>query len=408
MRWLESRKDQRPFLSCIHFHEPHHPVAPPAALIKRYAKVARNTEEATYFASVHSIDAAVGRYLAKLDALGLAENTIVVFTSDHGPQARGAGVFRHSYGRSTPFRGTKRTLFEGGLRVPCLVRWPKRIAAGSKSAAPVGFVDVLPTLADACGFAVPERELDGESVLPVLLGKALDRRKPLHFHFYAPRRGPQSMLRSGRFALTAQWSVAAKAFRGGTRRIPQHEAAIRKATLQDFRLYDVVADPRQQSDVAAAHPAVVRELSKQLRAKLAAVQADAPTWQASPKKLPNILFIVSEDNGPELGCYGDPFVRTPTLDAMAKRGVRFERAFVPYSVCSPSRACFLTGLWPQQNGHLGLATHRFGALRGDGEHAVLLEDPRLPHRHHRQAARQSGAQLPVRLSGDQVRELPEA
>ena len=74
---------------------------------------------------------------------------------------------------------------------------------------------------------------------------------------------------------------------------------------------------------------------------------------------PNILLVVSEDNGPELGCYGDPYARTPILDALAANGVRFERAFVPYSVCSPSRACFLTGLWPQQNGHLGLATHGF-------------------------------------------------
>ena len=65
---------------------------------------------------------------------------------------------------------------------------------------------------------------------------------------------------------------------------------------------------------------------------------------------PNILFIVSEDNGPELGCYGDPYVQTPVLDRMAKEGVRFENAFVPYSVCSPSRACFLTGLYPHQNG----------------------------------------------------------
>jgi N-sulfoglucosamine sulfohydrolase len=90
-------------------------------------------------------------------------------------------------------------------------------------------------------------------------------------------------------------------------------------------------------------------------------QADAKDL-AEPRPLgmlPNILFIVSEDNGPELGCYGDPYVQTPTIDDLARNGVRFERAFVPYSVCSPSRACFLTGLWPQQNGHLGLATHRF-------------------------------------------------
>jgi N-sulfoglucosamine sulfohydrolase len=74
---------------------------------------------------------------------------------------------------------------------------------------------------------------------------------------------------------------------------------------------------------------------------------------------PNLLLIVSEDNGPELGCYGDPYAQTPTLDRLASEGVLFENAFVPYSVCSPSRACFLTGLYPQQNGHLGLATHAF-------------------------------------------------
>ena len=66
------------------------------------------------------------------------------------------------------------------------------------------------------------------------------------------------------------------------------------------------------------------------------------SWVAAAS--PNILLIVSEDNGPELGCYGDPYARTPTLDALAADGVRFENAIVPYSVCSPSRACFLTGL----------------------------------------------------------------
>ena len=78
---------------------------------------------------------------------------------------------------------------------------------------------------------------------------------------------------------------------------------------------------------------------------------------------PNILLIVSEDNGPEIGCYGDPYVQTPVLDRLAKEGVRFENAFVPYSVCSPSRACFLTGLYPHQNGQIGLATHKFAMYR---------------------------------------------
>lgn len=76
-------------------------------------------------------------------------------------------------------------------------------------------------------------------------------------------------------------------------------------------------------------------------------------------KQPNILLVVSEDNGPELGCYGDPYAKTPNLDKLASEGVRFQNAYVPYSVCSPSRATFLTGLHPHQNGHIGLATHQF-------------------------------------------------
>lgn len=90
--------------------------------------------------------------------------------------------------------------------------------------------------------------------------------------------------------------------------------------------------------------------------------------------LPNVLLIVSEDNGPELGCYGDPYVRTPNLDRLAEQGVRFERAFVPYSVCSPSRACFLTGLYPHQNGQIGLATHKFAMYRKWPNMVSLLKE----------------------------------
>ena len=74
---------------------------------------------------------------------------------------------------------------------------------------------------------------------------------------------------------------------------------------------------------------------------------------------PNILLIVSEDNGPELGCYGDPYVQTPVLDRFASNGVRFDRAYVPQAGCSQSRAALLTGLYPHQNGQIGLATWKF-------------------------------------------------
>ncbi|MDB2674129.1 sulfatase [Akkermansiaceae bacterium] len=78
---------------------------------------------------------------------------------------------------------------------------------------------------------------------------------------------------------------------------------------------------------------------------------------------PNVLFIVSEDNSEHLGCYGEKRVHTPVLDGLAESGIRYTRAYVPYSVCSPSRAVFLTGLYTRQTGHIGLATHKFAMWR---------------------------------------------
>jgi N-sulfoglucosamine sulfohydrolase len=98
-------------------------------------------------------------------------------------------------------------------------------------------------------------------------------------------------------------------------------------------------------------------------------------WQGAAFAAPNILLVVSEDNGPELGCYGDPYARTPNIDALAAEGVLFENAFVGYSVCSPSRACFLTGLHSHQNGQIGLATHKFAMYREDTPNFVTLLKP---------------------------------
>jgi len=89
----------------------------------------------------------------------------------------------------------------------------------------------------------------------------------------------------------------------------------------------------------------------------------ADTLAASSR--PNILLIVSEDNGPELGCYGDPYARTPNLDRLAAEGVRFQRAYVAQAGCSQSRASVLTGLYPHQHGQIGLATWGFRMYRAD-------------------------------------------
>lgn len=100
-----------------------------------------------------------------------------------------------------------------------------------------------------------------------------------------------------------------------------------------------------------------------LTLSLATLVGLAPTCSGAGR--PNILLIVSEDNSPELGTYGDPYARTPNLDRLASEGVRFDRAFVAQAGCSPSRASFLTGLYPHQNGQLGLATWAFRMYRED-------------------------------------------
>lgn len=93
-------------------------------------------------------------------------------------------------------------------------------------------------------------------------------------------------------------------------------------------------------------------------------------WRALAETRPNILLIVSEDNGPELSCYGDPYVKTPALDTLAQQGVLFQNAYVPQSGCSQSRAALLTGLYPHQNGQIGLATWKFRMYREDTPNLV--------------------------------------
>ena len=112
-----------------------------------------------------------------------------------------------------------------------------------------------------------------------------------------------------------------------------------------------------------------REFTRRLcmaGAALAAAPATAQLSRAAERQAaPNILLIVSEDNGPQLGCYGDPYVKTPRLDALAAQGVRFNAAYVSQAGCSPSRSSILTGLYPHQNGQIGLATWGFRMYRED-------------------------------------------
>lgn len=188
-----------------------------------------------FAAMVTRLDTDVGRLLDLLDELGLVEDTIVVFTSDNGPHREG-GNDPEFFRSSGPLRGIKRDLYEGGIRVPMIVRWPR--AAGKvarRDATPWGFADFLPTFADLLGDK--KTSGDGVSVLSLWSGRARPdlAERPLYWEFY--ERGFRQAGRLGR------WKAV-------------------RTMGQGTELYDLERDPRETSNVAAAHPQMVEQFEE--------------------------------------------------------------------------------------------------------------------------------------------------
>jgi arylsulfatase A len=169
-----------------------------------------------------------------------------MFTSDNGPQKLlGYPKAIHSHGSSGPLRGYKLSMFEGGYREPAVLRWPGHIKAGSESAEPAGFVDLLPTFCALAGVAPPaDRTLDGVNIAPLLLeGKAVERPRPFYWQFDYAQEAPWTQsLRKG------PWKLLADADR------------------RNFALYNVVEDIAEQHDRAAERPDLVKELRAEMEA----------------------------------------------------------------------------------------------------------------------------------------------
>ncbi len=222
-------RDQ-PFFAAIWLHAPHLPVVAGPEHRKPYADLdvyARN-----YFGCITALDEQVGRLRRRLRELGVSGQTLIAFASDNGPEGK-AGKAPGSAG---PFRGRKRSLYEGGVRVPAILEWPGRVQPGSELAAPLVTSDYLPTLVDALGIAYPDgRPLDGQSMLPLLEGQTTTRGSGIGF-----RSGPQRSWVTDRFKLYS-------ADKGDT-----------------FELYDLLEDPGERTDLASDRPDVVARLAADL------------------------------------------------------------------------------------------------------------------------------------------------
>jgi arylsulfatase A-like enzyme len=166
---------------------------------------------------------------------GLEENTLVIFTSDNGP----GEMSKRQFQSSGPFRGVKRDLYEGGIRVPFLASW-KGVVAPGVTCQPITFWDLLPSVCDLLGTPSP-RGVDGVTLLPTLLGKPGDQRPHEYFYWEFFERGFQQAVREG------DWK------------------GIRLKQGEPLELYNLVSDPQESSNVAAANPRVIAQLEARLR-----------------------------------------------------------------------------------------------------------------------------------------------
>jgi arylsulfatase A len=238
-----------------------------------------NANRAQYYANVTNIDLAVGRLLATLDELKLADNTLVFFTSDNGPETllRYPNADR-SYGSPGPLRGMKLHLYEGGIRVPGITRWPGRIQPGKVSDEPISSVDLLPTFSAAGGAEPPkDRPLDGTNLLPLFEGRPIARETPLFWFYALALQRPRMAMRDGDYKLCALWDVSAGSIKGPAD--PQTVAAIKSAKLVEFELYNLREDIGEKNDLAAREPQRVRKMAARAAGLFDQIQRECPVWK---------------------------------------------------------------------------------------------------------------------------------
>ena len=258
--WIEQRSARgESFFAYIATNAPHGPFDDvPEGLLAEYAEVdlgnqrfpqdqgwplpdeANTDRRARIFAMITNIDDNVGRLFERLDALGLTDNTIVVYLHDNGPNGR-----RYVAG----MRGQKSEVYEGDIRSPLFVHWPARLAAGRTSDRVAAHIDVLPTLLDAAGVALPEgSNIDGRSFLPLLTGESTDwpdRNVVIQTHRGdIPVRYHHFMIRNQRWKLVHPSGFGRQSFDGAPA----------------FELYDMEADPLESTDIAQQQPETVKDL----------------------------------------------------------------------------------------------------------------------------------------------------
>lgn len=201
-----------------------------------------------YAAMITRMDSDIGKLMAKLKKLGIDENTLVMFSSDNGPHKEG-GADPSFFNSSGPLRGIKRDLYEGGIRVPLVARWPGKIKPGSESEHVSAFWDFLPTCAELAG-AKPPGDIDGISMVPALLGRPGKQRKHKFLYWEFHERGSRQAVRMGSFK------------------------AVRLAPDKPMELYNLAEDVSEKHDVATQNPEIIVRITAYLKT----ARTESPDW----------------------------------------------------------------------------------------------------------------------------------
>jgi len=246
-------ENRTPFFVIVWFHAPYLPVV--ADEKHRHLYPNANPYRQNYYGCITALDEQMGRLRKTLRDLKVADNTLLCFCSDNGPEGRKG----QAPGSAGVFRGRKRSLYEGGVRVPSIVEWPAKIAGGSSTDFPASTLDYFPTVVEALGLAekVQVKPLDGVSLLAILSGKNVQRPKPIPFES-----GRQIALSGNRFKLYGKLPTRKK------RRRKQNKNSAKRTKIRQteifWELYDLQNDPTESQNLVDRHPEVFKKLKTQL------------------------------------------------------------------------------------------------------------------------------------------------
>ncbi|MBZ0292699.1 MAG: arylsulfatase [Anaerolineae bacterium] len=264
MQFIEAEQ-HRPFFTYLATNAPHTPLQVADEWVQPYRDMGVNENHARIYGMVENIDWNIGRLLKKLDTLGLAEETIVIYTSDHGPAGNRDSLPEEYIRYNAGLRAGKGTLYEGGVRVPHFWRWTEHIPAGYDVDAVASPIDVLPTLATLCGATVPtDRTIDGVDLSPLLIDDTKREDWPERAIFMQWHRGdtPVRYRNSGTITQQYKW--------------------YRPAEDEPDELYDVMADPGEQHDLAGEKPDMVDTLRRRYEVWFDEVSHTRPDNYAAP------------------------------------------------------------------------------------------------------------------------------